>query len=124
MKTFWTILLIIVFFVSCKKERKINVSFYYWNTVFDLSETDENLLTSSATGTIYLRCFDVDWIGEMNGVFPVAPIRFASTVPAGIEIVPVIYITNQALIKLNENEIPVLSRKIRRKLNDVLGKDF
>jgi len=123
MKPLPVVLLFMLLNFSCAKERKVHTSFYYWNTVFELSEADKNLLASTMSRTIYLRCFDVDWIPEMNGAFPVAPVSFVSSVPPDVAVIPVIYVTNKSLLNLNESEIPVLAKNIRNKLNDVLGKN-
>lgn len=73
---------------------------YYWKTVFRLTEYDKQFLKKHHIRKIYLRMFDVDYgmneYGEME-VLPFATTLFRDTIPAGIEIVPTVYITTKAI---------------------------
>lgn len=76
---------------------------YYWKTVFDLNETERNFLKEHHVKRLYLRLFDVV-PAEKNitntfdfEVVPNATIAFRTTMPDDVEIIPVVYITIEAL---------------------------
>ncbi len=72
---------------------------YYWKTVFRLTEHDRQFLQKHHIRKIYLRMFDVDRVENAEGVevIPIATTLFQDTIPAGIEIVPTVYITTKAI---------------------------
>lgn len=73
---------------------------YYWKTVFDLSDWDKNFLREHDVERIYLRLFDVAYEYDNDGAqksVPVATVRFKGKIPDRIEIVPVVYITQEAI---------------------------
>ena len=73
---------------------------YYWKTVFRLTEHDRQFLQKHHIRKIYLRMFDVDRVENADGkleVIPIATTLFQDTIPAGIEIVPTVYITTKAI---------------------------
>lgn len=76
---------------------------YYWKTVFDLNETERNFLKEHQVKRLYLRLFDVV-PAEKNltntfdfEVVPNATIAFRTAMPDDVEIIPVVYITVDAL---------------------------
>ena len=88
-------------------------SFYYWRTVFDLSEADLDYLRALRVGKLYVKFFDVDWFDSApRGAFPVAPARFASEFPPGMELVPTVFLTNATMRRIPLNEIPTLAEQI------------
>lgn len=84
---------------ACKSER-VN-SIYYWKTVFDLDSVETAFLQKHDIKRIYLRMFDVvpehDFLNGATEIVPNATTQFVSSVPNGVEIVPVTYITIEAL---------------------------
>lgn len=78
-------------------------SIYYWKTTFSLSEKDVAFMRKHDIGRIYLRMFDVDldknWGQDSIEVVPVATTKFLSSVPAGVEIVPTVFITKDAIYR-------------------------
>lgn len=76
-------------------------SVYYWKTVFKTDSSEMAFLTSHEIDRIYLRMFDVaveyDPNCESGQIVPIATTQFASPIPEGIGIVPVVYITIDAL---------------------------
>lgn len=84
---------------------------YYWKTTFDLNEAEKAFLKEHDVKRLYLRLFDVVPDNEgvnINGfvydVVPNATITFTQAVPEGLEIVPVVYITIDALRKMAGRE--------------------
>jgi hypothetical protein len=86
------------------------VSFYYWKTIFRLSPKEKNTLSENNVQKLYLRYCDIDLTFRTQEPFPRSPIHFeTSTKP--FEIVPVIYIKNNVMLKKNI-DIPNLAQKI------------
>lgn len=106
---------------SCRESRKNlpagepNRSVYYWKTVFKLGNEEQAFLSGHRIGRVYLRMFDVDVVRnrvtETDNVEPVATVKFESAKPDSVEIVPVVFITLDAL-KLYGGKEPELAAKI------------
>ena len=78
---------------------------YYWRTVFELNDYERDFLKEHQVKRLYLRLFDV--VPAENGaqhdfeVVPNATITFREPMPEDVEIVPVVYITLDALRLIN-----------------------
>lgn len=105
--------------VGCSSERQTEIlqneapfnGIYYWKTTFSLNETEKAFLKEHQVKRLYLRFFDVvpdNEIVSVDGfvcdVVPNATITFKQAVPEGLEIVPVVYITIDALRKMAGRE--------------------
>lgn len=84
---------------------------YYWKTTFSLNEAERTFLKDHEVNRLYLRLFDVmpdnegdNVQGFVYDVVPNATITFKEAVPEGLEIVPVVYITIDALRKMAGRE--------------------
>lgn len=88
---------------SVVEQRSSANGIYYWKTVFQLNETDLNFLEEHHVERLYLRFFDVvpaDKSIKSDFDFeavPNATIAFKDAVPNNVEIIPVVYITIDAL---------------------------
>ncbi|MDR2223989.1 MAG: hypothetical protein LBE34_14815 [Flavobacteriaceae bacterium] len=80
------------------------LSYYYWRTNFDLDEIEKNSLKELNVKKLYIRYFDIALKGEQ--AIPVRPIIFNQQPPL-LEVVPVIYIKNEVMLKehLNTREL-------------------
>ncbi|MFN0276252.1 MAG: hypothetical protein ACKVPJ_10925 [Chitinophagales bacterium] len=109
------------FLFSCRKnEKEITRSFYYWQSSYQLSAHEKQTLTTLSVQKLYIKFFDVHWEVSAGQPVPVASINFSETIPDGIEIIPVVYITNETLQKLNNDEVKTLAFKINKKIEDIL----
>lgn len=83
-------------------------SIYYWKTRFELDSYELDFLKRHDISRIYLRMFDVVteyYYFVINvQIIPNATVKFDSNVPEGIEIVPVTYITLDALREMRGHE--------------------
>ena len=93
---------------SCTHGEKPTIAFYYWKTVFKLSQLEKEILDDNAEKKIYLRYFDID-LDSKNQPFPVSPIRF-ETKSTDFSIVPVIYIKNKVMLN-KELDVEFLAEK-------------
>lgn len=75
-------------------------SVYYWKTEFKLSPWEKTFLRDHDVRRIYLRFFDVDCAMDYDGQnkpVPIGSVTFRDSVPPGIDVVPVVFITTDAL---------------------------
>ncbi|MDB5034338.1 MAG: hypothetical protein JWQ98_1579 [Chlorobi bacterium] len=87
-------------------------SFYYWRSTFVLSAADSVRLRELEVERLYVRFFDVDL-----GPAPKGDIRFMSNIPAGIEIVPTVFIAERAIRGLTPHDADELAMKIAAHIN-------
>lgn len=96
---------------------------YYWKTVFQLNETERNFLEEHQVKRLYLRFFDVvpaDKSIKSDFDFeavPNATIAFKDAVPDNMEIIPVVYITIDALRLIVHSEYDYAGLIAERVLN-------
>lgn len=85
-------------FVACNgRHEKSMASFYYWRTVFELSDIEQKALQDNEITKMYLRYFDVD-LDSRGKPHPVSPIHFKES-PKNLQVVPVVYIKNRVMLK-------------------------
>lgn len=97
--------IIVVGFAQCgsnAQEPLPQKAMYHWKTVFDLDSAELTFVKKHDIDRIYLHMFDVDC--ENFQVVPIATTKFASPVPDSVEIVPVAFITLNALRSIEGNE--------------------
>ena len=73
---------------------------YYWKTVFSLNDSEREWVRRHEIKRLFIRLFDVDEREEYDGSIahvPVATTKFQSAVPQGVEVVPVVFITNESM---------------------------
>jgi hypothetical protein len=101
---------------SCNENtepRKIEPSFYYWKSVLNLSNFENQKLDSLKVKTIYLKFFDVDWDEAARKPLPVAKLQASSyKLQGGISIIPVVFITNECIQKIDSSKIEELAENI------------
>src|ERR1700751_3489910 len=93
--------IITVLFSSCSKDSSHNSykAFYYWKSVFSVSVEQKTLLDDLKVKKIYIKFFDVKLNDSLKPI-PIATINFKDSVP-GIEIIPVVYITNKTFSEID-----------------------
>lgn len=117
----WCALLLTLLFVTACTTTSTDPgednSIYYWRTVFSLSPQEREFLSKHNVTKIYMRFFDVTWSNrETTGdiIEPNATIAFEDSVPEGIEIVPTVYITNNAIDQIQREESEYAQKILRR----------
>jgi hypothetical protein len=83
-------------------------SVYYWRTDLRLDSTERVFLSQYNINKVYCRYFDVVMNDDDTEPSPNATISFSDTLPAGIEIIPTIYITEDCMHKPHKD----LAKKI------------
>lgn len=117
-----------IILLSChgnRPERKIDRAFYYWKSVFRLDATEVKKLKRLQVNTLYVKFFDVDWDPVSQTPVPVAPLRAPSIQPLpGIEMIPVIFITNACMEKLDTSKVHSLAEKMVQLLQSINHQTF
>ena len=115
----------LLFLFSCnqhptQKDRNTTRGFYYWKSVFKLSDAEKITMDSLKVSTLYLKCFDVDWNENSNQPNPVAQVRIIDTsYLQKINVVPVVFITNECILKLDSSQSNVLAEKIYKLVKQI-----
>ncbi len=115
-----SIFILLLFFFSCNTAPKHDVrnvehSFYYWKSVFKLSDTEKQALDTLQIKTLYLKFFDVDWDENTKTTIPIAQLQVSDSVylqKSKLNIVPTIFITNECMYKIDTGQTNVLAEKI------------
>lgn len=83
-------------------------SVYYWRTDLRFDSTERAFLSQYNINKVYCRYFDVVMNDDGTEPSPNATISFSDTLPAGIELIPTIYITEDCMHKPHKD----LAKKI------------
>lgn len=85
-----------------------HTSIYHWKSTFELNSAEVEFLQKHNIDRIYLKLFDVatehNFLDGRTDIVPIATTKFVSPVPEGVEIVPVVYITIEALRAMEGRE--------------------
>jgi hypothetical protein len=117
-----SIILLLALLAACKKKVPER-AYYYWKTKFTLTPADGQLLRSLHINKLYIRFFDVDWEESKGEAIPKGKINFASPTEKGLDIVPVVYITNKTFLHTKGKDIGVLAEKVFNQMNIIAGKN-
>ena len=114
-KTFQHIVFICIalFITACTvKTKEVTRAFYYWKTDFKLSESDSQLMDKANIRTLYIKLFDIDWNASIKAPLPISKTTFFEKLPSNTVFVPVVFITNKALLETNDSLIVRLAHSI------------
>lgn len=121
--TSWILLCCICAFgLGCKHNsppRTVAPAFYHWKTELRLTAETRSYLDSVGAKKLYIKFFDVDWDMATAQPVPLTTLEMDTSQLAGLEIVPVIFITNRTLLNLPMPEIDSLTSRILKKINSI-----
>ena len=108
---------LLLFSVSCQKERNITRSFYYWKSNYKNNPAEQAMLQQLGVKKLYMKFFDVQWDVKHLKPFPSAKIQFDSAAlkqlkDSNIEIIPVIFITNETISNIIPESINKLGERV------------
>jgi hypothetical protein len=117
-------ILLLCLFAKCtsKKEHKINTAFYYWKTNLHINAEEQSILRGTGSSTIYLRLFDVDWNLSQQKALPVGILKADSIKVSSLQYIPVVYITQACLTRLQDKDVVELSAHIHDLVRDLSTK--
>jgi hypothetical protein len=118
-----SILFILFLTISCdslKEHTQIHKGFYYWKTDFLWKQEDNDLIIKQLKSQkLYIRFFDVVW--QNNTVQPAGTLSFTDSLPKNeLTLIPVIFITQDVVREIPENQIDSLANKIVIKIYNML----
>ncbi len=104
--------------LGCKQPstKLVEHGFYYWKTEFKLSAEEKQSLEKLNVTKLYLRFFDVVY-DTQTGPIARQPISFIDKVPDNINVVPVVFITNETMLQMDSMKIPELAGHITRSIS-------
>lgn len=76
---------------------------YHWKTTYNPTDYELQWLRDHRVQRLYLRLFDVDVYDndDYGNAAPIATTRFLQPLPDDMEVIPVVYITNEAMTQMN-----------------------
>ena len=104
--------------ISCGKQRYQDESLeqsngvYYWRTDLHLDSTERAFLKQHHINKVYCRYFDVVMSDDGTEPKPNATIAFTDTLPAGIKLIPTVYITEDCMHKPHKDLAEKLVKRI------------
>ncbi len=105
---------------SCqKKHHTVTRGFYYWKTFFKLSNYEQEKLVQAGCTRLYIHCFDVDWDDFGNCPKPLAILRLRENPKTLFVHTPVVFITQKAIAKLSDAQVPELAKNIAKLLDEI-----
>ncbi|MGG9971211.1 hypothetical protein ACQ33O_05385 [Ferruginibacter sp. SUN002] len=114
----------LLFLIGCKEraERKIDRSFYYWKSVFTLTDFEKKKLDSLDIKTLYIKFFDVTWDEFKKQPNPTAIIDGSKQkLPEEFIVIPTVFITNECMQKIDSSQLTELSNNINNLISKVLN---
>ena len=89
-------------------------AFYFWRTTFALTPVEQEAVRALHVERIYLRMFDVAWSENDKTTVPLGPVTLGAgaTMPADVEIVPVVYLETDVFKHVTTAQLPMLARKV------------
>jgi hypothetical protein len=88
--------LVVAYAVGCGGKHETSPpprrAFYFWRTTLALTPAERQAVTDLGVSRIYVRAFDVAWNEDQRAALTVGILH--GTAPAGVELVPVVYIRN------------------------------
>jgi hypothetical protein len=116
-KYYLSCITVLLLFSACRKPGNNTIAFYYWKTGFKLNQNQTTLLKQTGNNT-YIRFFDVTWNETRHTSYPNAVVQFNQPV-TGINITPVIYITNKTFQNIADTAINTLAAHCNKLGNDI-----
>lgn len=117
------VFIILFLFILIRPKQSIDIAFYYWKSEFNLSKHEQELIQNSKSKRLYLHFFDVDKAPGSKEAIPKAQLRLGQDIPAELDIIPVIYITQRCFNEVNSAELKLLAHRIVT-LSQQMSKDL
>ncbi|HEX9243526.1 MAG TPA: hypothetical protein VF875_13875 [Anaeromyxobacter sp.] len=97
-------------------------AFYFWRTRLDLSPAEHDALVRLRVRRLLVRFFDVAWSPEAAAPRPIAVVDLpAGAVPAGVELVPVVFLRTEVFERVGAPDLPALAERVARQVRAIAG---
>lgn len=89
-------------------------AFYFWRTTFALTVSEQEAVRALHVERIYVRMFDLAWSEADQTTVPLGPVTLGADakLPAGVEIVPVVYLKAEVFKHVTAASLPMLARTL------------
>ena len=120
-------LLISLLCIGCSQQKQRELpegnAVYFWRTDLRLDSTEKAFLQQYHINKVYCRYFDVVMNDEGTEPKPNATISFSETLPADIEIIPTVYITEDCMHQKHAGLAEKIVKRIQQmnETNDISG---
>ena len=109
----WGLVIITFTFFGCSKlDQPVadHLSTYFWETNFQLDQSELDFLKANSSNRMYVRFFDLVFNENKSEIIPISQINWKS-MPKG-EVVPTIFIKNNIWQYCQSDSIDALSRRV------------
>ena len=113
--------------IGCSQQKQRELpegnAVYFWRTDLRLDSTEKAFLQQYHINKVYCRYFDVVMNDEGTEAKPNATISFSETLPADIEIIPTVYITEDCMHQKHAGLAEKIVKRIQQmnETNDISG---
>lgn len=121
-----SVICLLILMSSCRHQppRSVERGFYYWKSKLQLGNSELNNLQQLKAKQLYVKFFDVTLASDGNGPVPVArltadSLSLAQLRKQTIEIIPVVFITNESLIENDSTALQQLAQNIATLLSNI-----
>ncbi|MBI5645452.1 MAG: hypothetical protein HY962_00855 [Ignavibacteriae bacterium] len=105
---------------GCGADAPVTVpAIYYWRTEFAPDSLTRVHLEVNGIRVLYVRFFDVEWSEAGGQPMPTGQIHFSRAPDEGWIIVPVVYITVEALRRLDLADVPDIASKVLSQVDSI-----
>ncbi len=114
------------FITGNAKPMPVNRGMYFWKTHFYLGENEMEFLKKHHIEKLYVKIMDIDW-SAIYGAYPITTTSLEKDLnkcDSLVEIVPVVFITNESLLQTPASEIDTLGSKIILKAGQLCGEYY
>lgn len=101
---------------------KVHPAFYYWKTIFQLNDQDEEYFKSLGVENLYVRFFDLSWNNRIAAPLPSNEIILSKNSWLPEQIVPVVYITQETIKNIKEENLGFISMRILKETQRIARK--
>lgn len=91
---------------------------YYWKSAFHWQQADQQKSDRLGIERLYVKFFDVKF-NPATRAEAVAPLDVQTPFPDSLTVVPVVYVTNDCLLKLTAEEMEWLAARIAEKVTEI-----
>jgi hypothetical protein len=125
------VLLICSSLYSCNRQHKsrtVTRGFYYWRSSLQLSADEQKIFTDLQITKLYCKFFDISFNSELQQPLPAARLSFDSSSLSflkkeQIKIIPVVFITNETLAKIDSLSSIQLANKIILSVSETIKRN-
>lgn len=110
----------LAFLTKCRERtsRHVTPAIYYWKTVYNPTPYELKCWKETGASRVYVRCFDIAADPHSGMAKPVGVIRQLQHKP-GTSVIPVVFITQDVLHRLQPDELPALAANTSKLLTQL-----